>query len=81
MSDEEHLEAAIEQARIGREEGGIPIGAALVVDGRLLGVGRNRRVQMGSANPARRDRRARARRLSDRRDVPAGNYGYDALAL
>lgn len=49
MSDQEFLEAAIEQARIGREEGGIPIGAALVVDGRVLAAGRNRRVQMGSA--------------------------------
>ena len=49
MSDEEFLEAAIEQARIGREEGGIPIGAALVVDGKVLAAGRNRRVQMGSA--------------------------------
>jgi creatinine deaminase len=43
------LRLAVEQARIGREEGGIPIGAALVVDGEVRGVGRNRRVQMGSA--------------------------------
>ena len=42
------LEAAIEQARIGREEGGVPIGAALVADGVVLGAGRNRRVQLGS---------------------------------
>jgi cytosine deaminase len=41
--------AAIAQARAGRAEGGVPVGAALVVDGRLLGVGRNRRVQEGSA--------------------------------
>lgn len=43
------LEVAIEQARIGRDEGGVPIGAALVVDGRVLGAGRNRRIQHGSA--------------------------------
>ena len=43
------LKLAIEQARLGRQEGGIPIGAALVVDGEVLGVGRNRRVQLGSA--------------------------------
>lgn len=49
MTDQEFLEAAIREARIGREEGGIPIGAALVVDGRVLAVGHNRRVQMGSA--------------------------------
>jgi creatinine deaminase len=42
------LEAAIEQARIGRSEGGVPIGAALVADGVVLGAGRNRRVQLGS---------------------------------
>jgi cytosine/creatinine deaminase len=42
------LEAAIEQAREGAKEGGIPIGAALVVGDRLLGVGRNQRVQLGS---------------------------------
>jgi cytosine/creatinine deaminase len=49
MSDEQFLEAALEQARIGRAEGGVPVGAALVVDGEVLAVGRNRRVQMGSA--------------------------------
>ena len=43
------LEIAIEQARIGLSEGGIPIGAALVADGDLLGAGHNRRVQLGSA--------------------------------
>lgn len=49
MNDHEYLAAAIEEARIGRAEGGVPVGAALAVDGRLLAVGRNRRVQMGSA--------------------------------
>lgn len=47
--DRKFLAVAIEQARIGRAEGGIPIGAALVVDGRVLGAGHNRRVQQGSA--------------------------------
>ncbi len=43
---EEILKVAVDQARIGLGEGGIPIGAALF-DGRgnLLGKGRNRRVQ------------------------------------
>jgi creatinine deaminase len=49
MTDQEFLAVAIEQARIGREEGGVPIGAALVVDGQVLGAGHNRRVQQGSA--------------------------------
>jgi cytosine deaminase len=43
------LGLAVDQARTGWEEGGVPIGAALVHDGRLLAVGRNRRVQLGSA--------------------------------
>jgi len=49
MDDREFLAVAIEQARIGRDEGGVPIGAALVADGRVLGAGRNRRIQLGSA--------------------------------
>jgi cytosine deaminase len=47
-ADERFIAVAIEQARIGRDEGGVPIGAALVADGRVLGAGRNRRVQLGS---------------------------------
>jgi cytosine/creatinine deaminase len=49
MTDQEFLAVAIEQARVGRDEGGVPIGAALVVDGRVVGAGHNRRVQQGSA--------------------------------
>lgn len=43
------FEAAIEEAIKGREEGGIPIGSALAVDREVVGRGRNRRVQKGSA--------------------------------
>jgi cytosine deaminase len=49
MTDQEFLAVAIEQARVGRDEGGVPIGAALVVDGQVVGAGHNRRVQLGSA--------------------------------
>ena len=50
MSDDSSfLAAAIAEARIGVSEGGIPIGAALVVDGQVVATGRNRRVQQGSA--------------------------------
>jgi cytosine deaminase len=42
------LEAAIDEAIRGRDEGGIPIGSALEVDGEILGRGHNRRVQNGS---------------------------------
>jgi cytosine deaminase len=43
------LQAAIEEARLGLAEGGIPIGSVLVIDGRIAGRGHNRRVQRGSA--------------------------------
>jgi len=43
------LDAAIDEAERGLREGGIPIGAVLVHDGRILGRGHNRRVQRGSA--------------------------------
>ena len=48
MTDE-FLAAAIEEAEHGLREGGIPIGAALVHAGRILGRGHNRRVQSGSS--------------------------------
>ncbi len=43
------LDAAIEEAKKGLAEGGIPIGSVLVIDGRIVGRGHNRRVQNGSA--------------------------------
>src|ERR1700720_4574589 len=43
------LTLAIEEAELGRDEGGIPIGAVLVHDGRVIGRGHNRRVQQGSS--------------------------------
>lgn len=50
LSDEDRrgLDAAIAEARLGREEGGIPIGSALMIDGEIVGRGHNRRVQRGS---------------------------------
>jgi cytosine deaminase len=43
------MRAAIEEARLGLIEGGIPIGSVLVHNGRILGRGHNRRVQRSSA--------------------------------
>jgi cytosine deaminase len=43
------LKLAIEEARLGLAEGGIPIGSVLVIDGQIVGRGHNRRVQKGSA--------------------------------
>jgi cytosine deaminase len=46
---DEFLKAAIDEARKGLDEGGIPIGSVLVLDGKIIGRGHNRRVQRGSA--------------------------------
>jgi len=43
------MEAAIDEARVGLREGGIPIGSVLVYRGQIIGRGHNRRVQEGSA--------------------------------
>jgi cytosine deaminase len=43
------MQAAIDEARLGLAEGGIPIGSVLVLDDRIVGRGHNRRVQQGSA--------------------------------
>jgi creatinine deaminase len=43
------MRAAIDEALLGAQEGGIPIGSVLVHDGHILGRGHNRRVQKGSA--------------------------------
>jgi cytosine/creatinine deaminase len=43
------MAAAIEEARLGRDEGGIPIGSVIVHRGTIIGRGHNRRVQRGSA--------------------------------
>ena len=45
----EFLAAAIKEAELGLAEGGIPIGSVLVIDGKIVGKGHNRRVQGGSA--------------------------------
>ena len=46
---DEFLQAAIEEARLGLAEGGIPIGSVLVYQGKIIGRGYNRRIQQGSA--------------------------------
>jgi cytosine/creatinine deaminase len=43
------LQAATEEAKKGLTEGGIPIGSVLVIDGKIVGRGHNRRVQQTSA--------------------------------
>jgi len=48
MTADPFLAAAIDEARSGLAEGGIPIGSVLVIDGEIVGRGHNRRVQRGS---------------------------------
>lgn len=43
------MQAAIDEARKGLAEGGIPIGSVIVHDGKIIGRGHNHRVQKGSA--------------------------------
>tara|TARA_R110002167_G_scaffold323219_1_gene529126 strand:- start:564 stop:1004 length:441 start_codon:yes stop_codon:yes gene_type:complete len=42
------MQAAIDEAKLGLEEGGIPIGSVLVYKGEIIGRGHNKRVQSGS---------------------------------
>lgn len=46
---DEFMQAAIDEAQAGLDEGGIPIGSVLVHQGKIIGRGHNRRVQTGSA--------------------------------
>jgi cytosine deaminase len=48
MPADPFLHAAIDEARAGRDEGGIPIGSVLVVGDEIVGRGHNRRIQQGS---------------------------------
>ncbi len=45
---DEFFAAALDEARKGLAEGGIPIGSVLMIDGRIVGRGHNRRIQQGS---------------------------------
>ncbi|HWG87745.1 MAG TPA: nucleoside deaminase [Candidatus Acidoferrales bacterium] len=49
MFSDQFFAAAVEEARHGLAEGGIPIGSVLVHRGQIIGRGHNRRVQNGSA--------------------------------
>jgi cytosine deaminase len=42
------MAAAIDEARAGLAEGGLPIGSVIVCDGKIIGRGHNRRIQNGS---------------------------------
>ncbi len=46
--DRQFMQIAMQEAEKGLAEGGIPIGSALVIDGKVVGRGHNRRVQQGN---------------------------------
>ncbi len=46
---DQFMQAAYQEAKKGRDEGGIPIGSVLVLDGNIIGRGHNQRVQQDSA--------------------------------
>lgn len=48
-SNDPFLQAAIEEAKVGLAEGGIPIGSVIVHGDKIMGRGHNRRVQKGSS--------------------------------
>jgi cytosine/creatinine deaminase len=48
VAEDFFLKAAIEEAKAGLAEGGIPIGSILVIEGAIVGRGHNKRVQMSS---------------------------------
>jgi cytosine/creatinine deaminase len=63
------MQAAIEEAKKGLAEGGIPIGSVLVVDGKIVGRGHNRRVQRSSTIL-----HAEMDALENAGRLPAGSY-------
>lgn len=48
MNHDVFIKAAIEEAKIGLQEGGIPIGSVIVHNNKIIGRGHNKRVQKGS---------------------------------
>lgn len=47
-NDQEFMALALDEARMGYDEGGVPVGAVMVEAGEVIGRGRNRRVQEGN---------------------------------
>ncbi|MFW9793692.1 MAG: nucleoside deaminase [Candidatus Thorarchaeota archaeon] len=49
MEKDEFMKTAIDEAKKGLSEGGIPIGSVLVIGGKIVGRGHNQRIQKGSS--------------------------------
>jgi cytosine deaminase len=75
MNDADYMELALEEARQGLAEGGIPIGSVLVIGDEVIGRGHNQRQQKGSAVlHAEMDALEKAGRLNARRYRQATLY-------
>ena len=68
------LQAAIDEAKKGLSNGGIPIGSVLVIDGKIVGRGHNQRVQQGSTI-----RHAEMDCLEETGRLPASTYQRTTL--
>ena len=68
------FQAAIDEARIGLAEGGVPIGSVLVIDGEVIGRGHNQRVQRRSVVL-----HAEMAALEDAGRLPAADYRRSVL--
>lgn len=75
------LAQAIAQARTGRAEGGIPIGAVLVHDGKVLGQRSQSTDAAGQRNPARQDRLPREHRAAARIDLRRRDDVHDVVPV
>ncbi|MFC2162489.1 nucleoside deaminase [Candidatus Altiarchaeota archaeon] len=71
---DEFMQAALDEAKLGLSEGGIPIGSVLVIDGKIVGRGHNKRVQDGSVI-----RHAEMDCLEDAGRLKAVDYGRSVL--
>lgn len=74
QADAAFLELALTEARRGAAEGGVPVGTVIVVDGAVVGTGRNRSVQLGSVI-----RHAETDALESAGLLPADSYRRAAL--
>ena len=69
---EDFMAMALAEAKLGLQEGGLPIGAALVVNDKLVGLGRNRRVQQKLHSSRRYRLPGKSRQTSGQRLPPLG---------
>ena len=78
---DQFLKAALDEARLGKSQGGIPIGSVLVHRGEIIGRGHNRRVQKNSAILHAENGRPRKRRQAAGEGLSGKHPLYNSLTL